>query len=318
MNTWEMWVITNSKRNYIVYCHVFSNNKKYFGITCQGYKKRWGKGGTGYKGQFVYYAIEKYGWHNTKHYILFKNLTREEAEQKEIELIAKYNTTDRRYGYNVSKGGDILLCGADNPSSVKVVCINTGEIFDTINDACEKYNICACNVSSCCKNKRNATGNHPETGEKLIWQYYDEWLIEPKEYIIDYVDTNDTNKKKRIICIETNKIYDSIAEAADSVNVNRSSISNVCRGAHSIAGGYHWAYYDDYIKDPNKYNKLVKQNKSNYNSTKPKKVLCVETGVIYNSATEAANSININRSSVSKVCKGKQKTAGKLHWKYID
>lgn len=244
MNTWEMLVITNNERNYIVYCHVFPNNKKYFGITCQGWKKRWGKGGIGYKGQLVYNAIEKYGWYNTKHYILFKNLTKEEAEQKEIELIARYNTTDRKYGYNVSAGGDTpLLTGANNPGSIKVVCINTGEIFDTINDAAIKYNICDRCISACCKGTRHTTGNHPDTGERMIWQYYDEWLIEPKKHNKSIrIKKSD---EKRVMCIETGVIYNSITEAADSIGLHRTTVGKVCRGKQKTAGKLHWKYIND-------------------------------------------------------------------------
>lgn len=315
MNTREMLVITNNERNYIVYCHVFSNDKKYFGITCQGWKKRWGKGGIGYKGQLVYDAIEKYGWYNTKHYILFKNLTEEEAEQKEIELIARYNTTDRRYGYNVSAGGDTpLLTGANNPNSVKIVCINTEEVFDTINEAAIKYNLCSKCISDCCKGKQSIAGNHPETGERMIWQYYDEWLAAPKKHIIDYTKTE---SEKRVVCIETGIIYNNMVEAAKSINVKRSCISSVCRGKQRTSGGYHWAYYDDYIKDPDKYNKL-KHNNCNKPNNKPKRVLCVETNVIYNSITEAANSVGVYRTNVGGACRGEQKTAGGYHWKYIN
>ena len=111
MNTKEMWAITNQERNYIVYCHVFPTGetlnecKKYFGITGVSYRERWGTNGKGYYGQYVFDAICYYGWKNIKHYILYRNLTKEEAEQKEIELIAQFKTNDKRYGYNIADGG---------------------------------------------------------------------------------------------------------------------------------------------------------------------------------------------------------------------
>lgn len=91
--------------NYTVYMHICPNNKKYIGITCKKPKYRWGNG-KGYKNNDHFYkAIQKYGWENIKHIILFEELTKEEAEQKEIEFIAKYNTTNREYGYNNENGG---------------------------------------------------------------------------------------------------------------------------------------------------------------------------------------------------------------------
>lgn len=53
------------------------------------------------------------------------------------------------------------------------------------------------------------------------------------------------------------------------------------------------------------------------NSPKAKKVLCIETGMLFKSVSEAATYYNIHYSSICKVCSGKQKTAAKHTWKYI-
>lgn len=50
-------------------------------------------------------AILKYGWDNIEHKILYLELSKEEAERIEIELISKYNTTNRANGYNIEAGG---------------------------------------------------------------------------------------------------------------------------------------------------------------------------------------------------------------------
>ena len=92
---------------YIVYKHTCPNGKVYIGITGTAFETRCGKGGYNYKkNTFFYRAIEKYGWNNIRHEILFTGLTKEEAEQKEIELIAEYKSNQREYGYNVSSGGE--------------------------------------------------------------------------------------------------------------------------------------------------------------------------------------------------------------------
>lgn len=49
-----------------------------------------------------------------------------------------------------------------------------------------------------------------------------------------------------------------------------------------------------------------------------KKVLCVETGIIYKSINEAERQTGINQSSISKACRGKLKTAGGYHWKFVE
>lgn len=86
--------------------HISPSSKKYIGITSRDVKKRWANG-YGYMGHdYFYKAIQKHGWENIKHEILFENLTESEAKQKEIELIAFYKSYDREFGYNQTLGGD--------------------------------------------------------------------------------------------------------------------------------------------------------------------------------------------------------------------
>jgi group I intron endonuclease len=68
--------------------------------------KRW-KNGNGYShNQYFHSAILKYGWNNIKHEILCVDLTKEEAELNEIELIAYFNSADSEFGYNIDNGGN--------------------------------------------------------------------------------------------------------------------------------------------------------------------------------------------------------------------
>lgn len=48
--------------------------------------------------------------------------------------------------------------------------------------------------------------------------------------------------KKRVICIETKVIYDSLAEAERETKINHSHISQVCNKKRKTTGGYHWEY----------------------------------------------------------------------------
>lgn len=90
---------------YVVYVHTFPNGKRYVGIS-RDVKRRF-RNGKGYQHQKIMYsAIQKYGWKNVETTILLERLTEGEAKQKEIETIALYRTTDRRYGYNQTFGGE--------------------------------------------------------------------------------------------------------------------------------------------------------------------------------------------------------------------
>lgn len=61
-----------------------------------------------------------------------------------------------------------------HPQAKKVICITTGEIFNCMIEAAEKYNISYTNISHCCRGKHHTAGKHPKTKEKLVWRYYDE------------------------------------------------------------------------------------------------------------------------------------------------
>ena len=64
--------------------------------------------------------------------------------------------------------------------------------------------------------------------------------------------------------------------------------------------------------------KVIKRNVIEaMNKANSKKVKCLETGKIYNSIVEAAKEYKISGTLISKVCKEKRRTAGKVHWCYI-
>lgn len=111
------------KRKFIVYLHKCLLCKRstgiYIGITSQKPNNRWLSNGKGYlalnkltgdyaqpKMAFTLLKYDLENWTNEKvwiHKILFEGLTKEEAEQKEIELIDFYNSYED--GLNSTRGG---------------------------------------------------------------------------------------------------------------------------------------------------------------------------------------------------------------------
>lgn len=94
--------------NWKVYVHINKfNQKRYVGITSKpNAKHRWNNG-RGYKeNPHFYSAIEKYGWDNFEHIVLFCNMTENEAKEMERLLIKLWETQDNRYGYNMTSGGE--------------------------------------------------------------------------------------------------------------------------------------------------------------------------------------------------------------------
>ena len=217
------------QKKYVVYKHTNKiNNKAYIGITCQQPQKRW-KNGYGYtQHQKFYSAILKYGWNNFQHQILYNNLSQKEAEEKEKQLIIIFNTIEN--GYNITAGGigslgyhhtdqnkqqisnsmknflkqhpqeiqrrkNILLnpenrkkaankrneyfkAGSENAkkrvqkNNKKIICLNTGQIFNSINKAAQWCNIHHSGISKCLKGIQKTSGKHPQTNQPLKWEYY--------------------------------------------------------------------------------------------------------------------------------------------------
>lgn len=93
----------NSKE-FMVYRHISPSNKVYVGITCQQANHRW-KRGKGYPANCYFtHAIEKYGWDNIKHEILFSHLKESDAKMIEIDLIFYYKKNG--ICYNITDGGE--------------------------------------------------------------------------------------------------------------------------------------------------------------------------------------------------------------------
>lgn len=97
----------NAEKPYLVYKHTSPSGKVYIGITCETLAQRC-KRGKGYRSnQAFWIAIQKYGWDNIKHEILFTGLSKDEAERREVELIAHYRSNEKAYGYNIASGGGV-------------------------------------------------------------------------------------------------------------------------------------------------------------------------------------------------------------------
>ena len=104
---------------FVVYKHTSPSGKVYIGITSKNVNTRWRKNGEGYKDNIYFWnAIQKYGWDNFKHEILFTNLTKQEACNKEIELIAAFNCMSPN-GYNNSVGGEFTKWNATSIEKMK-------------------------------------------------------------------------------------------------------------------------------------------------------------------------------------------------------
>ena len=49
-------------------------------------------------------------------------------------------------------------------------------------------------------------------------------------------------QKQKILCIELNKVFDSVKDASEQMHVNYGNLTSCCNGKLKTVGGYHWEY----------------------------------------------------------------------------
>lgn len=193
---------------YTVYCHTNKiNGKRYVGITSQKSETRWNNG-KGYKPTSHFRnAIEKYGWEEFTHEILFTGLTKKEAEAKEIELIAKWKLQDHNFGYNSASGGGVNRgYRFSEETKLKIAKVN-----------CDRGSTVKPKLKPC---KNIFTEDHKQ---KL----------------------RDANKKNfhPVICTTTGIVYENITAAVKDTEVDRCSIRRICNGKRHMSKGLGFAWY---------------------------------------------------------------------------
>lgn len=234
--------------NWCVYMHENRvNGKRYIGITSMKPTNRWANG-EGYKRCPRFYpAIQKYGWDAFHHEILYTNLTQEEAERLEIELIEKYGTQDPEKGYNLSEGGGANQGFHRSEEFRQKVSSARKGVY-----AGERHNMWGVPKSEETKARIRApqVGRPKEasTCEKMSESARRRWdpTNESERAHLRALNLGENSPRARgVRCVETGAVYGAIREAARSTGLDDASILRCCKGERRTAGGYHWEYIDE-------------------------------------------------------------------------
>lgn len=304
-----------------VYIHIvpkeisgYEQDKYYVGITSLVPTYRWCNG-KGYKEQYFYRAIQKYGWHNIKHEIIAENLTEDEAINFEILLINKLNSNNSIYGYNISDGGfgSKGLKGEKNPlfgiplsEETKRKLSESAKGKKLSDETKQKISIAVKEMWKDEDFKRSRSGiNHHCYGKHRT--------------DVKYGFDNPTSKP--VICLNTLKIYGSACEAGKDFS-SFSTICACCRGEKYCAGkdsdGYVllWMWYDDYKnKTKQEINNYIISNLLN---TRDKPVVNLDTKQVFCSPKRAMEYYNLTIANAyfTNIIKNKKTYCG-YKWQYL-
>lgn len=215
--------------NYTVYKHISPSGKVYIGITSKNPVKRW-RGGSGYStNPYFSKAIKKYGWENFRHEIICTEMTKEEAEAKEIELIAFFRSAEHDKGYNIQNGGSSNGKHSEE-TKAKIGRANKGRnqfMYGKHHSEEAKRKIA-----------EHRIGTHltEETKRKISIAH------KGKKHSLEATEKRAKACQKKVICKELNKTFDSVKEAGEFAGVVPPSISACLKGKVKTSGGYHWEY----------------------------------------------------------------------------
>lgn len=220
--------------NYTIYIHKNKiNGKIYIGKTCQDLETRFGSNGIGYRFcPYFYHAIQKYGWNNFEHDVLFSNISSEKANILERTMIKLCHSNDSDFGYNIRKGGDGFDSEASkslwsNPEYKERISQANKDIW---ND--EEYRKVR---AALYKEQWKDPEKRKRRSEQAVKRWADEeFHAKAQQAVLDACKTS-------VCCIETGEIFESITDACNKYNIHHSNlIRSIRKGCRS--GGVHWKY----------------------------------------------------------------------------
>ena len=289
-----------------------TNNKIYIGQTTEkgGFDKRYFNNIEKYThNQHLKRSIKKYGIENFEIDKSFDvAYSKEELDKLEDMYIKIYNTTDDKYGYNKMFGGshgkpseETRLKMSKSSAKIWLGKHLSEETKKKIGQA-NKGNVRKLSSSEkiAISNRMKGDGN-PNFNKHLS-----------KETKNKLREVNSI----KVICITTNKIFNSAKEGSEYYQCDTCNISKCCQGKLNICGKLEdntpliWMYYEEYLNITSE--EVNNKLNTNINISRIKKVKCITTNLCFDSVKEAGEYYKTFSCSISSCCKGKLKSAGKL------
>lgn len=261
------------------------NGKCYVGITNRYFTKRRGDHfATARRGSptIFHKAIRKYGNDAFKWDILATVDDYGTAKSMEIWLIEQMKPE-----YNITKGGDGYLGYVPTPQAIeKIRAANIG------------------------RPGYWAGKNVPDHVKAAAREGYKNMSPEARERINAGLRRFHEKIRKRIVCVNDGKEFQSIKDAAEFYSVDSSSVAGVCKKKGRFSThGLVFRYVDDLdcrtaeqvIADGRRKRSPLGRKQS------AKKVQCLKTGKVFETVKEASEELGVSAGTVIHMCKGRNK-----------
>lgn len=331
---------------YSVYTHTSPSGKVYVGVS-NNPKRRLGTYGAPYLyktkngkyGQSCFAnAIIKYGWDNFKHEILLKNVSFSEALYAEKYLIRWYKI--HNISYNMSDGGE-YYSGSRKPLSEerKLEIRKWYETHTHPMKGRHHTEEAKRKMSQAAKNREFTDEQRAVISEKLSKAHKGKHHTLSKESIEKLIRRNKemyknglvSNKRKEIYQYDLNgnyiTFYQSVTDAAKTVNRKVGDISRCAKGKILSVGGYIWSYNKVEHIDTLRYiivgNKLYTEEGYKKKRTSTAKSvnqysISGEYLTTYNSIVDAINATKASKSGIKGCCSHclHYNTSGGYRWEY--
>ena len=272
----------NKSGIYMLTCKV--NGKRYIGQS-QNIRKRLIAHRSNkhkYHNQIIKNAIAKYGWENFEAIVL-EFCPVEKLDEREIYYIAELKPE-----YNIKAGGSRATLSIETREIIRqstkkqwqntdirkifqkqIICIETGEIFDSVKDAAAKIGVHHSSISQVLNGKTKTSGGYhwdylndkdkqqrgkhfsEETRKKFSKLHLGQKRSEKTIAKLSEQIKKRGNEccQKSVVCVETGQIFKSVKIAGLTVGVHPTHLSKVLHGKKKTAGGYHWKFLKETDKN---------------------------------------------------------------------
>ncbi|NCB03839.1 MAG: hypothetical protein EOM67_17040 [Spirochaetia bacterium] len=263
------------------------NGKMYIGKSID-IERRWAEELNGQVNEHLRRSFSKYGIQNFD-FSVIELCKEEELDEKEMKYILLFKSHNKTFGYNKTLGGE------------------GGRWNDEMREKASK--------------RMKGAGNHfygthlsEETKKKIgdknrgknNWHYGCKSSKETrhKQSITKIGKLNPNAKPVYQYKLDGSLVgeYNCIPDASKATGIGYSAIKNCAVGITLTAGGYAWSYGE--FRDVDYTNKRLKR------------VRCIETGVVYESISEAGRAYGVRTIAISRVCNGERNTCKGLRFEF--